>query len=271
MSNKLTALIPVYNDGYAVNFCLKSIIDFFDEIIVLDDCSCDDTCDVISGYGNKYKNVKVIWNKQNQLGWAEARKKLYELTDSNWLFFIDSDDVLAEYNAHYLEEIAEGSNPYVLLQLTELWGDFDHGTGRIKHYDPCHIFINRTIVGYCGWGAKGFGDEPLIERQQPTKSQGPLFFHVKGVKPDRRLVERKYLRKWIDRNKKGRFSDSKLIRYLTKEEEHKKAIDRLLNDPIDQIAKYKGPIKPKVLLEAPNRFEMIYDSGLIIDRSDTES
>ena len=124
------------------------------------------------------------------------------MTDSNWLFFIDSDDILAEYNAPYLKKIAEGPSPHVLLQLTELWGDFDHGTGRIRHYDPCHIFINRAGVGYCGWGAKGFGDAPVVEDHYPTKSEGPLFFHIKGVKPDRRLVERKYLRKWIDNKKK---------------------------------------------------------------------
>ena len=40
---KLTALIPVHNDDYALSFCLASIVDHFDRIIVLDDASTDDT------------------------------------------------------------------------------------------------------------------------------------------------------------------------------------------------------------------------------------
>ena len=41
---KLTALIPVYNDDYALGFCLASIVDHFDEIIVLDTViSCMDS------------------------------------------------------------------------------------------------------------------------------------------------------------------------------------------------------------------------------------
>jgi len=37
MWNKLIALVPVYHDEYAVDFCLRSIADFFDEIIILDE------------------------------------------------------------------------------------------------------------------------------------------------------------------------------------------------------------------------------------------
>lgn len=34
-ANQLTALIPAHNDDYTLSFCLASIVDHFDETIVL--------------------------------------------------------------------------------------------------------------------------------------------------------------------------------------------------------------------------------------------
>ncbi len=264
---RLTALIPSHNDDYALSLCLKSIADHFDEIVVLDDCSCDKTLDILSDYSSKYKHLSFHRNADRQLGWTKSRNVLASLTDSDWLFYIDSDDVFAEYNAHHLRTVAEGNSPRVSLYLTEMWGDFNHGTGRYRHFDPCHVFVNRALVPDFRW----YGNQSAIlktPRFRATRSPGPLFFHIKGVKPDRRLVERTFVKKWL---KAGRSSSLHLYNdyaHLNKIEIHRLAIKRLLTSKIDRIRRYRGPKLPEAILRSTKRFEMVYRNGRIVDRID---
>jgi len=209
---KLTALIPVYNDDYALRFCLASIVGHFDEIVVLDDASTDDTPDVALEVARRHRHVRYVRHEGAQLGWVEARNRLARLTDAEHLFWLDSDDVLCEYNAHLLRDIArgslgEGGAPIVRLYLTEMWGDFFHTTQRLRHYDRCHVYMNRHALEDFVWtgGAtarlspqhSGLSTQHSVLR--PVKGAGPLFFHIKGVKPDRRLVERQMIRGWLRR------------------------------------------------------------------------
>ncbi|MCP4599018.1 MAG: glycosyltransferase family 2 protein [Proteobacteria bacterium] len=264
---RLTALIPAHNDDYALNLCLESIVDHFDEIFVLDDCSSDSTPDLLSDFSARYKHLSFVRVADNQLGWVDSRNRLASLTDSDWLFFIDSDDVLVEYNGHLLEKIAEGKRPHVKLQLTEMWGDFNHGTGRIRHYDPCHVFLNRSILRNFSWR----GSQSAMLKTGSFRAvvgSGPLFFHIKGIKPDRRIVERTFVKKWLKDGRKSALHDFYSFSKLNKYEIHRLAVKRLLTSKIDKIRRYRGPRLPEVLRSSNRRFEMVYRDRRIVDRVD---
>ena len=278
-TKRLTALIPAHNDDYILSFALAAAAPHFD-VLVLDDASTDATAQVVSdAFRERWPNVRAVPSLTPhasplapQLGWIEARNRLLNATDSDWLFFLDSDDVLAEYNAPMLREIAEASEEggpaVVRLQLTELWGDFAHTTGRLRHYDPCHVFVNRSKVCELKWtgGTAAKLSCLTADGWRPTagRSSGPLLFHCKGVKPDRRLVERQFVRKWLGAGRPGRLEDWPRLRNLPADEVHLMAMRMLFASKGDPCRPYPadGPPLPAVLREARPRFEV---TGAVID------
>ncbi len=270
---KLTALIPAHNDDYTLAFCLRSIADHFDEIVVLDDCSSDHTADVALDAASRHCHVRLIrYEGAQQLGWIRARNHLLEATDSDHLFWLDADDVLCEYAAHVLRAIAEGGAPLVRLQICEMWGDFDHTTQRLRHYDRCHVYWNRRLFKDAAWrggSTAKFGSDDLV---RPAQSPGPLLFHVKGVKPDRRLVERQYVRKWLRAGAPGRLEDFAGLSALGEEEIHRRALRMLLHSRQDKLRRWTqgAPERPAVLRHRPQRFEIIYRDDKPVDRVDHE-
>ncbi len=286
---KLTALIPAYNDDYALRFCLASVVDHFDEIIVLDDASTDDTPDVAADIARRHKNVRYVRHAGRQLGWIEARNRLAALTEADHLFWLDADDVLCEYNAGLLQEMAETLAPIVRLQLTEMWGDFHHTTQRLRHYDRCHVYVNRRAFKKFFWtgGTCARPEGEGRERAIVTKNgSGPLLFHIKGVKPDRRLAERQRMRDYLrtaDRpdglGQFGAWGWGSPIGEMTADDIHRLANQVLLHSRQDKLTPtYRGspdpkaPRRPEVIEAAlPGRFEMIYEGGQAVDRIDRET
>lgn len=276
MAKRLTALIPAHNEAYMLDLCLRSIVDHFDEIHVLVDGSTDDTlgvaCERLAAHRRGY-----VWPAPQE-GWIEARNRLCHYTNSDWLFFLDADDVLCEYNAHLLKEIAEacppgrGHQPVVRLALTELWGDFHHTTGRLRHYDRCHTFVNRGIIGDLAWKG-GSAAKPWGNGRGGWRAKGgpgPLLFHCKGIKPDRRLVERSFVRRWMRAGRPGTLEQFTGLDTMPPEEIHRRALKMLLQSHTDKIRPYpsNAPNLPAVLQEAPTRFEITYEAGQPTDRID---
>lgn len=279
---KLVALIPAHNDDYVLSFCLESIVEHFDEIIVLDDASTDASPDVVLDVAARHPHVRLVRHEGRQLGWIEARNRLAALTDDPRLFWLDSDDVLCEYNAGLLREIAEGERPWVRLQLAEMWGDFDHTTQRLRHYDKCHVYVNRRLAGDMLWRG-GSAAHPHAPRAIRTSNgPGPLFFHVKGVKPDWRLGERRCFRTWLRSGREAERAGD-LLEGKTEEDIHRMAVSMLLNSSQDKLKRTYGeeadwpndgrmpPRRPEVIeraVAAGQRFEMVYACGVAIDRID---
>ncbi len=285
----LTALIPAYNDDYALRFCLASIVDRFDQIIVLDDASTDHTPDVAADFARRHKNVRYVRHEGRQLGWIEARNRLATLTDADHLFWLDSDDVLCEYNADLLERVAQSPSAVTRLPLCEMWGDFHHTTQRLRHYDRCHVYVNRRAFSDFFWTGgtcarpEGEGRErAIVSKNGP----GPLLFHIKGVKPDRRLVERQRMRDYLrapDRPDGLRVYAGKKhaspIGEMTEEEIHALALRMLLHSRQDRLTPtYRGspdpnaPRRPEVIEAAlPGRFEIVYKAGQPVDRIDRKA
>jgi len=269
----LTALIPAHNDAYTLRFCLESIAAHFDHILVLDDASTDETPDVALDMALRHKNIHWWRNPGPLMGWVQARNQLLTLAcDSPLLFWLDADDVLCEYNAHLLRRIAEGDALVVRLQLCEMWGDFNHTTQRLCHYDRCHVFVNRRAMrDFCWRGGSAARPETVVKAEC---SPGPLFFHLKGVKPDERIVERSLMRQWL-RGKLTR-PPAEIVAEMPPDDIHQRAIKTLLTSQQDRLkptylsAIAQGaPRRPEVIENAlPGRFQMVYKNGQPFDRAE---
>jgi len=249
--------------------CLRSIAEHFDEIVVLDDASTDGTWEAAGDALCGHPRHELIRNLE-PAGWIESRRRLMEATDSDYLFFLDADDVLCEYNADLLREIPEGRQPVVRLQLAELWGAFDHTTGRACHYDRCHTFVDRRRVRDLQWGGGTAARPSAGGGWAAALGRGPLLYHCKGCKPDARLVERSVIRAWLRAGLPDTLEAYAELAGMTRAEIHARAVRMLLTSRTDPIRRLDArmPRRPRVIEEAPRRFEIVYDGERPFDRID---
>lgn len=94
-SNTITLVIPVYNAEDYIEKCLRSVfyqIIPFDEVIVIDDGSTDRSLDICKSILCKYSNTVLISQDNEGLGFT--RNRGIHLANSEYIFFLDSDDEL---------------------------------------------------------------------------------------------------------------------------------------------------------------------------------
>ncbi len=80
-----------------------------DELLIVNDCSTDDTAGVLSVLKNKYPVIQIITHKRNK-GGAAARNTAVENSTSELLFCLDSDNVLAPHSILRLKNYLLQSN-----------------------------------------------------------------------------------------------------------------------------------------------------------------
>ncbi|MBA5629203.1 glycosyltransferase family 2 protein [Moheibacter lacus] len=94
---KITVVIPCYNASKTINKCIESVINQTykaDEIILIDDCSTDNTWEVlkdIQKYNNHLIEIKLTSTGKNS-GPSVARNIGVKMANTNWIAFLDSDD-----------------------------------------------------------------------------------------------------------------------------------------------------------------------------------
>lgn len=93
MKEKLSIVIPVYNDEKYLKRCLDSIIDLDYqnlEIILVDDGSTDDSLAIMTDYATQDKRIKTI--SQQNLGVSVARNTGLTQATGEYIMFVDADD-----------------------------------------------------------------------------------------------------------------------------------------------------------------------------------
>ncbi len=101
----LSVVIPCYNCENTIVRCLDSIPKGIGiEIILVDDCSSDNTLKKISGYQKTHPDeaIRIVSNLKN-LGAGETRNKALDMVTRKYLMFVDSDDQLAAGFAEQVE------------------------------------------------------------------------------------------------------------------------------------------------------------------------
>ena len=114
MTPAISIIIPMYNMEKYVGECLESILaqtfqDF--EVIVVDDCSTDESCAVVKKYLPSFNNnddkLRLIESKKNSGLPGIPRNKGIELARGKYLCFVDSDDAITNTALEELFNVAE--------------------------------------------------------------------------------------------------------------------------------------------------------------------
>lgn len=95
------------------------------EIIVVDDCSSDKSCDVIENFISENQNLRIILIKQNSnQGQLSAMLRGLKEAQGQFVSFIDSDDVLFEdYAKNHVRVHLETSVAFTSCQIAEIGED----------------------------------------------------------------------------------------------------------------------------------------------------
>ena len=92
---KVSIITPAYNASQFLSETIDSVVEqtFKDwEMIIIDDCSSDDTVSIATEYTKKDKRIKVVRNKDN-CGVAATRNHGLDVATGEYIAFIDSDDL----------------------------------------------------------------------------------------------------------------------------------------------------------------------------------
>lgn len=115
---RLSIIIPFYNVEQYIARCLDSVYrqdlpeDEY-EVICVDDCSPDNSFQIVKEYEQKHTNLRIVKNKENRkLG--GARNAGMEVACGKYVWFIDSDDLIEDNVLGILCSTAERENLDVL-------------------------------------------------------------------------------------------------------------------------------------------------------------
>ncbi len=107
---KVSVIIPNYNHSLFLIERIESVINqtFQDfEVILLDDCSPDNSREIIENYRNHPKVTQIVYNEKNSGSTFRQWQKGIKLAKGEWIWIAESDDI-AEIN--FLEELLSKSN-----------------------------------------------------------------------------------------------------------------------------------------------------------------
>jgi teichuronic acid biosynthesis glycosyltransferase TuaG len=95
MSSLVSIITPSYNSSKFIKDCIASVFSQTYknwEMIIVDDCSKDNSKEIISELSTKDKRIKPIFLEKN-VGAAEARNAAIRQSKGKYVAFLDSDDL----------------------------------------------------------------------------------------------------------------------------------------------------------------------------------
>ena len=110
MKQLISVIINVYNGEKYIKKCLDSVINqTYDniEILVVDDCSKDNTLNIINSYSDK--RIRLLKNKKN-MGLSLSRNVGIDNAKGKYLYFVDVDDYIEKDTIEYLYNLIKKYN-----------------------------------------------------------------------------------------------------------------------------------------------------------------
>ncbi len=115
----LSIIIPVYNTEKYIKQCLDSIFlqqvsrDLF-EVICVDDCSTDNSYNILKEYSAKFDNLKILQTEVGGEGPSKVRNLGLNNATGKYVWCIDSDDYIKDNCLPLIFEILQTQNPQLV-------------------------------------------------------------------------------------------------------------------------------------------------------------
>lgn len=120
--NKISVIIPVYNVENYIQDCLdsvrnQSLEDL--EILCINDSSTDHSFDIVKKAAEEDPRIRCIENEKN-LGLASTRNRGMELAQGEYVYFLDSDDMIRQNAMQELYEQASAEQLDAVVFASEM-------------------------------------------------------------------------------------------------------------------------------------------------------
>lgn len=139
---KLSVCVICKDEEKNIQACLESVI-WADEIILLDSGSTDATLAIASRY------TKNIHSREDWEGFGIQRRRAEDLATNDWIFALDSDEVVSDELRDEIQNSLLTSSPdnvYILNRLTNFCGKFIYHSG--WYPDPIARIYNKNNFRY---------------------------------------------------------------------------------------------------------------------------
>ena len=148
MTPKVSICVPTYNGEKYLPDCLESIISqtFSDfELLIIDDCSNDNTVNIIQNYAEKDRRIRLIQNRQN-LGLIGNWNRCLENAYGEWIKFVFQDDMIAPNCLAAMLQASRNNVPIIFSQR-ELLFDSNVPSKIRKQYLAHQTIITNLFPG----------------------------------------------------------------------------------------------------------------------------
>lgn len=153
----VSIVVPVYNSEKTISICLDSLISqtFRDiEIICVNDCSKDNSLQVLNEYASKDSRIVVI-NHEENMNAGGARNSGIKAAKGEYVCFVDNDDWL---RLDALELLSKEIEPGVTEMVTADWITYYSEDSQIVNKNlPSNSEFNECLEYVCMFGFRMLG------------------------------------------------------------------------------------------------------------------
>ena len=121
----ISICIPTYDGSEYIEDCLDSVLtqtygNF--EVLILDDCSTDNTLEIANTFAKKDSRIRVVKN-ENNLGLVGNWNKCIQLAKGEWIKFVFHDDLIAPQCLERMMAVADDNHPFIICRRNFIFND----------------------------------------------------------------------------------------------------------------------------------------------------
>ncbi|MDC7286906.1 glycosyltransferase family 2 protein [Blautia schinkii] len=151
VTDLVSVVTPVYNAGKVIDKTLESIFNQTYkkiEIVLVDDCSKDNSREVIEKYKEKHPEILYYCQETNQ-GAGAARNKALELAKGQYVAFLDADDMWhpekIEKQINLLKK-KNGAFSYTAIQMVDENDNVVKTKRKVKEQVDYNFLLHNTMI-----------------------------------------------------------------------------------------------------------------------------
>ena len=149
----ISIVVPVYNAAAFIRQTMEMVqaqtyTDW--ELILVDDCSKDNSCEVIEAYlkDKPDERIRLIKKEKNE-GAALSRNRGIQEAKGRYIAFLDADDVWLSHKLQTQIDFMKKNEAGFVFSAYEFGDENAIGTGRIVHVPECLTYkkaLSRTVI-----------------------------------------------------------------------------------------------------------------------------